>query len=217
MLFSTDLDAIGLYDKPMARNAQLWTSDFRLVLDGPNANPDEIARAEDQVLAGGTFGYRFHYPAMRVGGHEVVWHRPLVAFVPPGAGTPTVLDDGPLGYLSAASDAAGGEAVDLFPRLLHRPLEAAAATSIRHGNAHTGAHESANVLALAAAWRGLGERPLPRSFARRLLKLAKDETVECVARDAPRPRRRPGDSPRLARGDRGAARARRRRVWTAKS
>ncbi len=176
VLFSTDLAAMGLYDKPMARNAQLWTSDFRRVLDGPQANAEEIAAARDRVLAGGTFGYRFLYPAMRVGGHEVVWHRPLAAFVPPGANTPTVLDDGPLGYLAAAPDEAGGEGVELFPRLLRRLLERAAVTEIRRRNG--GAHEAANVLALAAAWRGLGERPLPRSFARRLLKLAKDETVE---------------------------------------
>ncbi len=178
VLFSTDLVAMGLYDKPMARNAQLWTNDFHRVLDGPHANAEEISAARDLVLAGGTFGYRFHYPAMRVGGHEVVWHRPLVAFVPPGADIPTVLGDGPLGYLSAASDAAVGDAVELFPRLLRRPIESAAATTLRYGNAHAGAHEAANVLALTAAWRGLGERPLPRSFARRLLKLAKDETVE---------------------------------------
>ncbi len=176
VLFATDLDAMGLYDKPMARNVQLWSGDFRLVLDGPAAGPEAIAAARTRVLAGGTFGYRFHYPAMRVGDHEVVWHRPLAAFVAPGADTPTVLDDGPLGYLVASPDAAGGEAIELFPRLLRRPLELAAVTELRHANG--GAREATNVLALAAAWRGLGERPLPRSFARRLLKLAKHETVE---------------------------------------
>ena len=176
VLFSTDLDAMGLYDKPMARNAQLWSGDFRLVLDGPAAGPEAIAAARNRVLAGGTFGYRFHYPAMRVGDHEVVWHRPLVAFVAPGADAPTLLDEGPLGYLLASPVAAAGDTLELFPRLLRRPLELAAVTEIRHANG--GAHEAANVLALAAAWRGLGERPLPRSFARRLLKLAKHETVE---------------------------------------
>ena len=176
VLFATDLEAMGLYDKPMARNAQLWTSEFRAVLDGPRATPEAIAAARDRVVAGGTFGYRFLYPAMRVGAHEVTWHRPLVAFVPPGADTPTVLDGGPLGYLAASPDGAGGDAVELFPRLLRRPLELAAVTEVRRRSG--GAHEATNVLALAAAWRGLGERPLPRSFARRLLKLAKAETLE---------------------------------------
>ena len=35
VLFSTDPDDIQLYNKPMARNAQIWSRDFRLVLDGP--------------------------------------------------------------------------------------------------------------------------------------------------------------------------------------
>ncbi len=37
VLFSTIPDDLGLYDKPMARNVQLWTHDFRLLLDGPRA------------------------------------------------------------------------------------------------------------------------------------------------------------------------------------
>ena len=35
VLFSTIPDDLGLYDKPMARNVQLWTRDFQLLLDGP--------------------------------------------------------------------------------------------------------------------------------------------------------------------------------------
>ncbi len=35
VLFSTDLDTLGLYDKPMARNCQLWTHHYDLLLDGP--------------------------------------------------------------------------------------------------------------------------------------------------------------------------------------
>ena len=31
-------DDVGLYDKPMARNVQLWTHDFRLLLDGPHGH-----------------------------------------------------------------------------------------------------------------------------------------------------------------------------------
>jgi hypothetical protein len=178
VLFSTDLGAMGLYDKPMARNAQLWTNDFRPVLDGPRATPEAIERAREQVLGGGTFGYRFLYPPMRVGAHEVTWHLPLVAFVKPGDDAPTVLHDGPLGVLAAvpAGDPAQGPAVELFPRRLRRPLELAA-VSMRQAD-HGGPHAAANILAVASAWRGLGERPLPRSFARRLLKVAKDEPLE---------------------------------------
>ncbi len=180
VLFSTDLDAMGLYDKPMARNCQIWTPDFRAVLDGPRATPEEIARARELVHEGGTFGYRFLYPPMRVGGWEVIWHRPLVAFVSPGEDAATVVHDGPLGYLRA-TPAEGGptnRTVELWPCLLRRPLEVAAVTTLRSASDHAGPHTAFNVLALRAAWRGLGERPLPRSFARRLLKLRKDETVE---------------------------------------
>ena len=33
-LFSTAPDDMGLYGKPMARNAQIWSHDFQLLLDG---------------------------------------------------------------------------------------------------------------------------------------------------------------------------------------
>ena len=37
VLFSTREDDVRLYGKPMARNAQIWSSDYRRVLDGPTA------------------------------------------------------------------------------------------------------------------------------------------------------------------------------------
>ncbi|HEX4591946.1 MAG TPA: hypothetical protein VH120_18555, partial [Gemmataceae bacterium] len=80
VLFSTIPDDLGLYGKPMARNVQLWTKSPELLLDGPHASADDIKRAKHAVLAGGVFGYRFVFPAMRVGKHEVYWHRPLVAY-----------------------------------------------------------------------------------------------------------------------------------------
>ncbi len=96
-----DSEAIGLYGKPMARNAQLWTADGRLLLDGPRAGRDEIDRAARALREGGLFGYRFQYPAMRVGDHEVYWHRPLVACLPDGADRPVVIPEAPPGYLTA--------------------------------------------------------------------------------------------------------------------
>ena len=80
-------EAIGLYGKPMARNAQLWTADGHLLLDGPSATHDPIEQAARAIEAGGLFGYRFLFPAMRVGRHEVFWHRPLVAYLPAGRGS----------------------------------------------------------------------------------------------------------------------------------
>ncbi|MBI1800554.1 MAG: hypothetical protein HYR71_02855, partial [Chloroflexi bacterium] len=122
VLFSTDLDVLGLYNKPMARNAQLWTNDFELLLDGPRASRAQIERAEAALVAGGLFGYRFHFPAMRVGAHEVYWHRPLVAYVSPRSQKIEVLPDAPLGYLTAyRADAPDlSQPVELWPRCLRR-------------------------------------------------------------------------------------------------
>src|SRR5262249_16973633 len=78
VLFSTDSRDLGLYGKPMARNGQIWTAGFRTLLDGPNAGKEELQAAARALAAGGTFGYRFEFPAMRVGRHQIYWHRPLV-------------------------------------------------------------------------------------------------------------------------------------------
>src|SRR6202035_2071831 len=80
VLFSEEADDLGLYGKPMARNAQLWTHDFRLLLDGPRATRAELRKAADELAEGGVFGYRFFYPPMQVGRYAVYWQRPLIAF-----------------------------------------------------------------------------------------------------------------------------------------
>jgi len=141
VLFSTAADDLGLYGKPMARNAQLWTQDYRLLLDGPRAGRAELAAAAARLAAGGTFGYRFQYPAMRVGEHEVYWHRPLAAFAPApgqagigGSGGEAVLVPGaPLGYLTAyrPADPDLAAPVELWPRLLERPAHRAAIEELR--------------------------------------------------------------------------------------
>ena len=101
VLFSVEQTDMGLYDKPMARNIQLWTPAGELLLDGPSATPEEIKHAKRTVCAGGVFGYRFLFPAMRVGKHEVYWHRPLAAYHCPKTEQPVMLDSAPLGYLTA--------------------------------------------------------------------------------------------------------------------
>ena len=50
--------------------------------------------------AGGLFGYRFLFPAMRVGQHEVIWHRPLVAYRDKKDNV-VVLPNTPLGWMTA--------------------------------------------------------------------------------------------------------------------
>ncbi len=58
VLFSIDLDVMGLYDKPMARNSQIWTRDFQLLLNGPEATPEDLDKAEVALTEGGLFGYQ---------------------------------------------------------------------------------------------------------------------------------------------------------------
>ena len=128
VLFSALPDDVGLYGKPMARNAQIWTHGFRLLLDGPRADRKAILRAAAALEEGGQFGYRFIYPAMRVGRYEVYWHRPLVAFLSPKTREPEILPDAPLGYLTAyrAARPDPAKAIELWPRLLARGPHAAA-------------------------------------------------------------------------------------------
>ena len=103
VLFSTAADDLGLYGKPMARNAQIWTHDFHLLLDGPAADRQAIESAAAVVAQGGHFGYRFFFPPMHVGRHAVFWHRPLAACLGAASSLPEVVPHAPLGYLTAYS------------------------------------------------------------------------------------------------------------------
>ncbi len=178
-LFSTLPDDLGLYGKPMARNVQLWTDDNRLLLDGPRATPDEIRNALRATEAGGVFGYRFLYPAMRVGRHEVYWHRPLAAFAAPGTHATVVLHDSPLGYLTAyRADAPDvRRPVELWPRLLHREIPALSLEALNGLHAQTLRQDARNVRFLQQSRDVLG-KPLERSLARRIVKIPHEKTLE---------------------------------------
>ena len=180
VLFSSAPEDVGLYDKPMARNAQIWTQDFRLLLDGPHARPDDLARAAESLQEGGLFGYRFQFPAMRVGRHEIYWHRPLVAYRSKTS-QPEVIFDAPLGYLTAyhANRPDLEKPVELWPRLLARePYISAFQNFTAIENHHQHRITIQNIRKLLDAWEFLGEACLPRSFARALLTAPKDETLE---------------------------------------
>ena len=129
VLFSTHPDDVGLYGKPMARNVQIWSSDFAPVLDGPRADAGGIRRAEETIAQGRSFGYRFFYPPMQAGRSAVFWHRPLVAYFDETAKEARVIADAPLGYLTAldAANFALTGAVELWPRLEAGPASPAAA------------------------------------------------------------------------------------------
>ena len=180
VLFSTELKDLELYNKPMARNAQLWTKDFELVLDGTNAAHREIDQAEAKLARGGLFGYRFHFPPMRVGRHEVYWHRALVAFMPPNSGQARLILDAPLGYLTAYSAGASDLAspIELWPRVLRRENYVSALRDFAHAHDYYSHQTALNIVALLDAWHTGAEQPLARSLAQDLLRVSKTETIE---------------------------------------
>ena len=192
VLFSTIPDDLGLYDKPMARNVQLWTHQLGALLDGPRASGADMKATLHTVEEGGMFGYRFVYPAMHVGRNEVFWHRPLVAWLSKSAG-PAVMADGPTGYLTAYPEPAvrPGQAVELWPRLLDRDLPRAAATILQKDHTPQVRHTAGSIRKLFDAWELSGEKPLPRSFARSLLTCPKhlslDAWLETLPQEVGRP------------------------------
>ncbi|MEI7435895.1 MAG: M28 family peptidase [bacterium] len=178
VLFSTQSDAIGLYGKPMARNVQMWSRSFDLLLNGPVAGRDHLRQAEATVIAGGLFGYRFQFPAMRVGRYEVYWQRPLAAFAVPGTSRAELLTAAPLGYLTAYDAAAPDLAapVELWPRLLQREAYREALHDFgRHD--HYVHQTSLNLITLMDARSWAGGRRLPESFARAMLRISEAETL----------------------------------------
>ena len=177
VLFSATAEDLGLYGKPMARNAQIWDAHYRLVLDGPRADREAVRRAAAAVAEGGHFGYRFQFPAMRVGRHEIYWHRPLVAHWDQATEAPVVLPDSPLGYLTAyeANQPDPTRPIELWPRVSQR-IEHEEAIRLFESESHV--HRTArNVRKLLDAYECLSHT-LPLTFARRLLTVPKKQTLD---------------------------------------
>jgi hypothetical protein len=169
-LFSSDPEAVDLYDKPIARNSQIWTEDYKLLLDGPRADRTAISHAAGVVDAGGRFGYRLYYPPMRAGTRELFWHVPMVARA--GAGR---FVEGPTGYITAEAD--GARALRLVPRLLARSGHQAAARLFERDPERARHTTSHNVRKLLEAYESLRE-PLPRSLARALVHVARNVALD---------------------------------------
>ncbi|PYQ33246.1 MAG: hypothetical protein DMF57_10105 [Acidobacteria bacterium] len=170
VLFSAEAADLGLYGKPMARNSQIWTVDHHLLLDGPRADRNQLTAAIQRVDAGGMFGYRFHYPAMRAGRHELYWHRPLVAWFSPKTKRGELLDDAPLGMITAYDEK--HHYIELTPRLLDRAPHRLAIESFGRSR------ETSNVHKILECWELDGKRPLDPSFARSLLRIPKAQTLD---------------------------------------
>ncbi|HEV3203910.1 MAG TPA: M28 family peptidase, partial [Gemmataceae bacterium] len=188
VLFSTSPDDLGLYGKPMAHNVQLWTHEFQLLLDGPQATPQEIKHAEHTMVKGGLFGYRFQYPAMRVGSHELYWHRPLLAYQSAKSREPVIFHDGPLGYFTAynAENPNLSRPIELWPRVLQRELPAEALQIINHAHDPRPHQTVRNIRKLFQAQDFFKEKPVPCSFARQLLSLPKHQSLEDWCQALPR-------------------------------
>jgi len=175
-LFSTDPEAIDLYDKPLARNAQIWTREFALLLDGQHTNRAALAYAAGVVDAGGRFGYRMYYPPMRAGMRELFWHVPVVAR--PGERYAAA----PRGYVTAEAEA--GARLVLAPKLLARPPHVTAARQFAKDPGHARYTASHNIRKLLDARELLGA-PLAKSLARALLHVAKQTTLDDWLADLP--------------------------------
>jgi hypothetical protein len=178
VLFSTQPADLNLYGKPMAQNSQVWSQDFRLILDGPGATPEKIHAAIHTIKQGGLFGYRFFYPPMRVGEHQVFWHRPLVACLSRQEKESPILYDAPLGYLTAypAGNPDLDRPVELWPRMLRREIQQALLELPKeHPHESYTIHRIGNLL---AARRLFGRNRIPRSFARQLLRLPRDKRLD---------------------------------------
>jgi hypothetical protein len=180
VLFSTETDSLGLYDKPMARNSQIWSHNFEMILDGPCAEKKQILQAEEAILKGGLFGYRFFYPPMKTGEHEIYWHRPLVAWLNPSDESIVIEPSLLTGHLSGYhfQDKSYSSPVYLWPRIMNRPQYVSAIHDFTTRNDHY-AHQTAfNIISLFEAWNMQGRKPLTRSYAYNLLNVSKHKTLE---------------------------------------
>ena len=179
-LFSTDPDAMGLYDKPLACNSQIWNNKFELLLNGPKAERRRITEVEKTLLKGGLFGYRFFYPPMRVGTYEIYLHRPLVAFVRKESDTVQIKPESLYGYVTGynENDLNMSDPVELWPRMQKRDLYFSALHDFNTANDHYAHQTSFNIISLLESRVMLKSKPLERSFAQNLLNIAKHKTLE---------------------------------------
>jgi Peptidase family M28 len=185
-LFSTNPKDLDLYGKPMARNSQIWTQDYQLLLDGPNADRAKIDAAIKSVNQGGLFGYRFQYPPMRIGSYQLYWHRPLVAYVPHNADEPAVLHDTFMGYLTAYNEKQSidlNHPIELWPNFYRRNTHMVVIELLKDKK-----HEQKTVtraLNLLEAHELMGNRKIPCTLARQILMLPGNRTIDAWLESLP--------------------------------
>jgi hypothetical protein len=179
-LFSTNLNVLDLYNKPMARNSQLFYETKELLLDGPRAGRTEIGVAALKIMEGGLFRYRFYFPPMNAGRHEVFWHRPLVAVLSAGTGKPVIAPPRMLsGYLTGypVTHPDLSRALELWPRFRRRALHLAVLNNFDPVHDRFSHQTSLNLLDFLDSHE-LAGRPLEREYARRLIRIPKTQALE---------------------------------------
>jgi hypothetical protein len=203
VLFSTEPDDIALYNKPMARNVQIWSREPRLVLDGLRHGERAIARAERQLAKGGVYGYRFVFPAMRVCLHEVYWQRPVVAFAgetpDPLPSSSVQLEHAPTGYLTAyrVDRDDPSKSVELWPVFARRPEHLAAIELFRHEHQPRRWHTTSNVRKVLD-WSAMLGKPLTPSLMDALVAQPRTMTMKEWVASLPALSSDPASAKRLA-------------------
>ena len=179
-LFSTEPDAMGLYNKPLACNSQIWSGNFDFLLHGPKAEKRKLIEVEKKLLGGGLFGYRFFYPPMRVGEHNIFLHRPLVAFVSSDSGKTEIMSESMFGYLAGYhdNDVEMTNPVELWPRMQKRELYLSALHDFNTHNDHYAHQTSFNIITLFESWEAQNRKSLSRNYAHSLLNISKHKSFE---------------------------------------
>jgi hypothetical protein len=179
-LFNTTLSAMGLYNKPMARNAQILTEQFKLLLDGPKAGREEIVHAAATVLAGGLFRYRFYFPPMQAGKYEIFWHRPLIACLDSVMKEVKVFNSPLYGYFTAYETTRPdpSEAIEFWPRMMSRQPHTSILKHFLTGHDRYKHLTAFNLMTLLDVKELLGLPALERDFARHLVRIRKDQELD---------------------------------------
>ena len=179
-LFSTNLKSLDLYNKPMARNSQLLHESLELLLDGPRAGRKTIGEAELKVINGGLFRYRFFFPPMQAGIYETWWHRPLVGCLSKDRNSIVISPETITGYLTgySAEKPDPANAIELWPRFQRRELQLSILNNFNPEHDHYLHQTSLNLIALLESWEQLGKQPLDAEFARHIVRIPKDESLE---------------------------------------
>src|SRR5664280_1015018 len=180
VLFSTEPESMGLYDKPLARNAQIWGHDFEMILDGPHSNKKQILIAEEKILKGGLYGYRFFYSPMRTGEYDVYWHRPLIAWLDRGDDSPVISIDLLTGHFAGyhRDDKSMTSPVEMWPRFHKRQVYLSAMHDFVSKNDHYAHQTSFNIISLFEAWYMQNMKPLSWSYAYYLLNISKHKSFD---------------------------------------